>query len=278
MNKTYFFFAAWFAVAGCVSNGAKSLSAESAVESIRPNDVVTQFDADGRVYNGDYVTSVFGVGHAPYTLEFVTFRRVGDQIKVLTVAYSGGRKHSGSHAIGSAKDKAAPAVDFEHRIYQGEMDHKRFHAFMGELSRLHHMKTFKEYRIPALNPIGGESGGAKSHGGTVAGTGVMMSSANSVHVMNVWDSSGGGFRYSIAGHSSTELNQQALKARAMNRLVKDVVEELTLSPVTRITKDLKDVFNHQLAVLQPDLQREKWWWVKERASALDRVFTAKENQ
>jgi hypothetical protein len=194
---------------------------------------------------------------------------IDKKIKVFAVEYQGPQQRQNSLKSIAATDRPYPEADFYYEIQEGELDSKTYNSLVVELAKIHHMKTFKEYKVSVSDPISFEAI-EKEFSGT--GTGYGSSSSNFVSIVNLWDAPKNGFLYEIAGNSSTDIAQQAVKVSAMNLLIEKIIQKTTLKPIKVISAEHRDIFHHQWTILKINYNGKFWWWVKERTLALASIL------
>lgn len=232
------------------------------VKSLKPETVAFEFVGQPPPLDAEVVTFVSGVGHMPSDLTLTTLRKIDGKVNIFQVKYSAvHRKES---------------TQFENFFYQiavGRMKPARFSALIKELAKLHAMKTFKEYKISSVSPIG-FGGEQKTELATSFG-GASMSSVNYAHLVNVWARNNSGFRYGFSGYDGSEARETALKVDAMSALIEKYLATEKLTSVAEVTAQFAEYFQHQRNVMGLYDGDKDWWWVKERTEALSRVFEVK---
>lgn len=238
------------------------LSVDSILKSLKPDNVIFEFDEKTPPFEGRLVTFVTGVGHAPFHVELTTIRQDTDKVKVVQWLYT----RSGNKETPRFKD-------FNYEIKEGEMSSSQFKNLMDQLSKIHTMKTYKAYETIPDDPFGFK-GERKTHG-VGHGRGFSSSSANYAHLVNVWGEQNEGFLYAFSGYDGEDAKEKALKVNAMSMAIKNVLSKVNLSAVKEVLPEHKDFFQHQLTVVKARSAVEKdWGWVKQRTLALQQAVDA----
>lgn len=250
-------------------------TAESVVHSLKPEDVVVKIPQRIPAIDGSLLTLITGSGHG-HSLKLITFKRQKSKVQIFVNEYS--RYPVKPHTLRSSTkaDRKYPEADFYYALSSGSISNKKFKQLVHELTKIHSMKTYKEYKINhRKNPV--SFAGTNKNSSLDGLVDFSSSTANYVNLVNLWAPGDKGFFYAFSGYPGSDEKPKTIKVKAMIQLTNHLLKSVKLTQAKEITDEHRSYFHHQLATVKGFYNQEFWWWVKERSIGLTGLLGSKKH-
>lgn len=247
------------------SNASIASSVKDTLNSIKPENTIIQFPSKKEAVKVQSLTFINGTGHGQ-SLRATTFKNLGKaKIKVFIAEISDHISFKKRNCIANKVPFDYPESDFCYSIFEGSLSQTEFNKLTSDLYFIHKSKIFKEAKSNHHTPvrIDGRKVTYQSYG-----IGSSLSSKNYVNIVNVDNFDVNGFLYEFAGYQSSKSDEENFRLRAMAKVIKKVLSQINLAPLTAANKVHRQTFHHQFSIIKRYYNQDSWSWVKERALKL----------